>query len=183
MRKVFVSLLVLGLFLMLPLRAFATTSLEISSTPDSEKANDDGTVTKTYSIYMVTTANEEVQNAKITFQGGAAVKNITCADGGNFQMENQEGSTTNSAVCTFSVPNGGKESGAKFQIGTLSIKVNKDAPDEDCTINYTFNGVEGYVKSNPTTGASVPYLVIGGAIILAAGVYFVTSRRTKLYKI
>ena len=34
MRKVFVSLLVLGLFLMLPLRAFATTSLEISSTPD-----------------------------------------------------------------------------------------------------------------------------------------------------
>ena len=184
MRKVFTSLLVLGLFLMLPMSAFATTKIEIpDSTPEKETANSDGTVTKEYPIYMVTTAGEEVTSATISFQGGSAVKNITCDGAGQFTLEDQSGSTTNSTKCTFTVPSGGKASGEKITVGRLAVKVDKTASDEDCKIEYTFNDVKGYVKTNPETGASVPYIVIGSAIILAAGVYFVTSRRTKLYKI
>ena len=59
--------------------------------------------------------------------------------------------------------------------------VNKDAKDEDCTINYGLDEVTG--KINPNTGSNLPYALIGGGALLAAGIYVLTRKKTKLYKI
>lgn len=181
MKKVLVSFLVLiGLFLLTPV-AFASEKAVISTTPDSEVTNSDGTVTKTYSVYIETTAGEKLDTAELGFQYGTAITTFTCA-GANDYSVTQEATGQNSATCKWALPEGSEgKSGERILLGTIKAVVNKDAKDEDCTIQYAFKGATG--KVNPETGVAVPYVIIGSGVLLAAGLFIVTRRRTKLYKI
>ena len=183
MKKALVSLLVLGFAALVPLGVFAKTSPFISNTPDKETNNGDGTITRVYSIFINTTENEELEDATIGFQYGSAVTKLTCAGAGDFDLDSQSTTGASSVSCTFAAEDEAV-SGEKILVGQVTVVVNEDADDEDCSIDYVFDGATGTInKENPKTGASVPYVFIAGGILVAAGAFLVTRRNTKLYKI
>lgn len=182
MKKAMLYLLVLGLMLVAPFSVNATTSASISNTPiSSEKSEDGTTVLKTYEVYITTTENESLNDAEFGFKYGSAITEFKCDGAGEFALDNQTTTGESSVTCKFVVPNEGSASGEKILVGKVVVRANMNAADEDCTIEYVYNGATG--KINPPTGVNIPYAVITGGIILAAGVYFVTKKRTKLYKI
>ncbi|MBE6148004.1 MAG: hypothetical protein E7167_00625 [Firmicutes bacterium] len=182
MKKAMLYLLVLGLLLVAPFSVNATTSASISNTPVESKKSEDGTtVQKTYEVYITTTENESLDTVDFGFKYGVAITNFECADAGEFVVEDQTATAENALTCKFSVPNEGSASGQKILVGKVVVTAKMDAPDADCTIEYVYEGATG--KINPPTGVNVPYTIIAGGIVIAAGVYFVTKRRTKLYKI
>ena len=182
MKKAMLYLLVLGMMLVAPFSVDATTSASISNTPvSSEKSEDGTTVKKTYEVYVTTTEKESLDSVEFGFKYGVAITDFVCADAGEFVSEEQTTTGQNTVTCKFTVPNDGSASGEKILVGKVVVTAKMDAPDADCTIEYAYNGATG--KINPETGVSVPYAVIAGGIVLATGVYFVTKKRTKLYKI
>ena len=82
-------------------------------------------------------------------------------------------------TCQFD-KNGSTATGDNFQVGSLVVNVPVDST-EDCTIEVINGGSQG--TSNPETGASLPMIIIASGLVIGAGVYFVTKKRTKLYKI
>lgn len=182
MKKAMLYLLVLGMILAAPLNAWATTSASISNTPvNSVKSEDGKTVQKTYEVYITTTENESLNDAEFGFKYGTAITEFKCDGAGEFALDNQTATGENAVTCKFAVPSDGSASGDKILVGKVIVTAKMDAPDEECKIEYVYNGATG--KINPETGVNVPYTIIAGGIILAAGVYFVTKKRTKLYKI
>ena len=181
MKKGFAYLIVLGVLFFLPLAVNAATSASINDKPDSETTNSDGTITKYYSIYISTTNNEELSSADFGFRYGTAITNFVCEGAGDFELGNQETTGSNQVTCNFTVPSEGTSGGAKILVGKLAVTVNKDSKDEDCTIEYSYDGSTG--KINPQTGSFIPYATIAGGIVIAAGIYFVTKKRTKFSRI
>ncbi|MBE6155391.1 MAG: hypothetical protein E7164_01380 [Firmicutes bacterium] len=182
MKKAMLYLMVLGMFLVAPFSVSATTSASISNTPvSSEKSEDGKTVKKTYEVYIATTENESLEDVDFGFKYGSAITEFKCDGAGSFALENQESTGANTVSCKFAVPNDGEASGEKILVGKVVVTAKVDAADEDCTIEYVYEGATG--KINPATGVNIPYAVIAGGIVLAAGVYFVTKKKTKLYQI
>jgi len=182
MKKVMLYLLVFGFILGVPFNVDASTEAVISNTPaSSEKSEDGKTVVNTYEIYIKTTENESLSEVEFEFEYGAAITKFECADGGNFKVFSQDITGENAVNCTFAVPNDGDASGEKILVGKVVVNAKADAPDEDCQINYSYDGATG--KINPPTGVNIPYAIIAGGLVLAAGVYFVTKKKTALYKI
>ena len=76
---------------------------------------------------------------------------------------------------------------AEFTLATLTFKKINSA--EKCYVKFTCNDVEKTVApktktvKNPKTGNVLPYAVIAVGVVLAAGVYYVTRKNTKLYRI
>ena len=182
MKRAMLYLLVLGLLLMAPFNVNATTAASISNTPVDSKNSEDGkSVIKTYDVYITTTENEELETAEFGFEYGSAITKFECADAGEFVVEDQEITAENKLTCKFSVPNDGSASGEKILVGKVKVTAKMNAADEDCQIIYSYNGAKG--KINPPTGVNVPYTIIVGGIAIAAGLYFVTKKKTKLYQI
>lgn len=75
-------------------------------------------------------------------------------------------------------------SDSEFTVATLRFKETGGKP---CDVVFECNGKKTVIENketvNPTTGSSLPYVVIVGGITVAAGVYYFTRRNTKLYKI
>lgn len=190
MKRVVLSLLMIGLLVFMPLSVSAADAwkINIPNTASSDVKSPDGTYfTKTYPVNLVFEANDSgsvVKDAKVTFTvSKKAARRFTCEGAGTFVKDQQN--TPNDEnyviVCNFTSETG---TSTDAQIGSLVLEVNADARDEDCTITYEFNGSTGtFNKNNPSTGASIPYGIIAGGLVLAAGAYFVTSKKTKLYNI
>ena len=182
MKKAMLYLLVLGLLIIAPFSVSATTSASISNTPvKNEKTADGEKVVKTYEVYITTTDNESLEDVEFGFKYGSAITDFKCDGAGKFALDNQTTTGERAVTCKFAVPNEGSDSGEKILVGKVVVTADMDASDADCTVEYVYNGATG--KINPETGVNVPYTIIAGGIILAAGVYFVTKKRTKLYKI
>ena len=181
MKKVLVFLLVLGIGVILPLSVYASVRINIDNTPDTTSDNGDETVTRVYSIYeTISGEDEEINNTTVQFTYGSAVTSFVCQSAGEFELTGQ---TVENGItkCTFTIPNGETTSGSNVVVGKISVTVNKNASDEDCTINYGLDSVTG--KINPDTGSHLPYVLVGGGAVLAVGIYFATRRKSKLYKI
>ena len=78
-------------------------------------------------------------------------------------------------------------SDASFEVATLKFKKVNTA--EECSVLFTCdNGTSKTVTpsetvNNPKTGNALPYAVIAVGAMMAVGVYYVTRRNAKLYKI
>ena len=175
MKKKVAFLLAFALLLVMPFAVSADLTLKIKN-GDTKEAGDK--VRKDYKVMVVTTEEEAVGEVEVKFTYGSAITAFSCGDAGEFVAEesNKEG---NSVTCTFSAATEVK--GQEIEVGSVVLEANKNAKDEDCTIEYTFNGAKG--KINPNTGAEVPYAYIVGGLVLAAGVYFVTKKKSALHRI
>lgn len=185
MKKKFLSLVVLALVLFMPVMAFAEMKIvpEIPNTPTNSIDKGDN-VEKTYPIYLNITENSDNQVVTETifkFTFGSAIVSASCAGANGFEGSFED--TGNSTgTCKFTSTTGSSDK--KIQVGTITVVANKNAADEDCKIDYYAEDVTGtFNKQNPTTGASVPVGIIAGGFALAAGAYFVTSKKNRLYKI
>lgn len=84
---------------------------------------------------------------------------------------------------TFSLVSTSQLSGTKIELGTLTISYPSNV---DCTVNVTVNGTTDSVTTGTgtvTTGSSLPYIVLASGVVIAFGIYYVTKKQTKLYKI
>lgn len=185
MKKFFSFLLVLGVFC-LPLMVNAyEEKISVSNSPiNTETTN--GVDKKTYSISVSLTNNTEnhvVTQKIVKFRLGKAITSATCEDFGEFvATTTNEGKDSDGKMlltCQFD-KNGSTATGDNFQVGSLVVNVPVDST-EDCTIEVINGGSQG--TSNPETGASLPMIIIASGLVIGAGVYFVTKKRTKLYKI
>lgn len=186
MKKVMVSLLVLGLMLITPLSVLAEVKVvpSIPNDPSSESENDSGLV-KVFPIYVELTGDEGEtftdNSFKFEFEFGPAIQNFACDDYGDYTAT-AEGDVGSGATCTFASE--AEATIGKVQVGTISVLVDKNASDSDCTIKYMLGEASAtFNKPNPNTGATIPYEIILGGLALAAGAYVVASKKTKLYKI
>lgn len=184
MKKAMFYLLVLGFLFLVPLAVYAATlTPSIPNNVVNEVKNSDGTISKTYNIYVAisnNTDNTTIKDAEFEFTTGTAVESFQCGDANTF-VATTTSTGANSGKCTFAIPNDGSVGAANNLVGTITVKVKANAKDEDCVINYSYNGSSGSV--NPQTGVSLPYAVIAGGLLIATGVYFVTKKRTKLFRI
>lgn len=185
MKKKFLSLVVLALILFMPVMALADMKI-VPEIPNTAIATDDkgDNVEKTYPIYLNVTENTDNKSVTTTtfkFTFGSAIVDARCAGANGF--EGSFSSTGEHAgTCTFTSAAG--STGDKIQVGTITVVAKKNAADEDCKIDYMAEDVKGtFNKANPTTGASIPVGIIAGGFALAAGAYFVTSKKNRLYKI
>ncbi len=185
MKKFFSYLLVLGVFC-LPLIVNAVT--EKVSVPDdyTTKQLDNGDQQRTYKIRVTlenNTENNKVTKKTVKFKLGKAITEATCGDYGEFVAtttnngKNSDGETT--ITCVFD-KNGSSDTGNDFQVGTLTVTIPKDST-EDCSIAVINGGSQG--TTNPDTGASLPIVIIAVGLVLGVGVYSVSKKKTKLYKI
>lgn len=182
MKKVMLYLLVIAFVLGVPFNVNAATEAMISNEPASSKKSEDGkSVVNTYEIYIKTTNNETLTEVEFDFDYKSAITKFDCADGGEFKVSSQDVTGENAVTCKFAVPNEGEAKGEKILVGKVVVTAKADAPDEDCQINYSYEGARG--KINPPTGVNIPYAFIAGGLVLAAGVYFVTKKKTALFKI
>ena len=180
MKKAMLFLAVLGAMIICPFGVDAKLKLEIGKDPVSAKDTEDKkAVIKTYDIYVVTDANEKVEKAEVKFEYGKAITELKCKDASDY-VASQNGE--NPVKCAFELPSEKEpKQGEKIKVGQIEITAKKDAKDADCTINYTFEGASG--KMNPNTGISIPYAFIIGGVVLAAGVYYATNKKSKLVRL
>ena len=196
MKKVLLYLVTLCM-LVVPFTVFAAnevkTKIVIGNTPDSESEKDSktGYVTRVYTISLGAELTEEnaetaITEAALTFDWDSAVKEVKCLDNGEFKATQTE------KKCTFAYTNADatkQAAGQKITKENNPIKVGKiavlvDPKDENCEIRYIYNGAKGTItKTNPPTGSFAPYAFIAGGLVLAAGIYFVTKKNTKIQKI
>ena len=180
MKKVMIYLLGLAFLLGMPFAVEAKTAAEISNTPVSTVDSEDGkSVIKTYDIYITTTEGEELSEVSLGFEYGKAVTKFDCVDGGKFKAGDENITAENKLSCKFTADPA--EKGEKVLVGKVVVTATKNAPDEDCKIAYIYEGAQG--KINPQTGIEIPYLIIAGGLVLAAGVYVATRKKTALFKI
>ncbi len=79
------------------------------------------------------------------------------------------------------------ETASEFTIGSLEF-ISKGTAGQNCSVVFTCLQVPKTVEltkttENPKTGNFMPYAVIAVGVALAGGVYYVTRKNTKLYKI
>lgn len=177
MKKFFALLLVLGVLLVHPLDAFAASSVSL---PKKVTGTDNGDGTFTY-VYPITISNiEESENfdfkeISIEFSHGTAITKFTCEAASEFTVTQ---SGTSPIDCVFSAKED-SVSGKSFKVGQVVVVATKDAPEEQCKIEYRYKGATGIV----TTGISFPYVVVIGGIAIATGLFLAAKKKTKLQRI
>lgn len=180
MKKVMLYLLALGTLVMCPFTVSAKTALEIGDAVSSKESEDKKSVEKTYEVYVKTTEGEGLTKVTVKFDYGKAITKFNCADADPFVADQKtEG---NVVTCEYALPSETEaQKGDKILVGKVVLTADKNASDEDCHVNYTYEGATG--KINPNTGISVPYAFILGGVVLAASVYFATSKKSKLVRL
>ena len=186
MKKFFSYLLVLGAFC-LPLIVNAVVEKVDVPADYTTKTLDNGDQQRTYKVRVIlenNTENHKVTKKTVKFVLGKAITEATCGDYGEFVAtttnngKSSDGKTT--ITCVFD-KNGSEDTGNDFQVGTLTITIPKDSKSEDCSIAVANGGSQG--TTNPNTGASLPIVIIAVGLVLGVGVYSVSKKKTKLYKI
>lgn len=174
MKKVTFYLAIIGVMLLLPFTVLAAEVLHPAVSEDYTitESSDNTVEIRTYKV----TIDGNTDSFSMKFTMGPAITEYNCGDYGSFvatSTKNSDGTLT----CTFD-KNGSDTISGVNQVGTLTVTVKKNSPDADCTISY-----EGGKVGNPKTGVSLPYAIIAVGLVAAAGVYVVTNKKTKLYKI
>lgn len=179
--KKFLSVLlvgVLGLIVYLP--NVSATKVELTGCNDNCKVNEDSTCTKTCDIII-----SENNSALSQFDASVALSpeeaklgTITAAEG----WENV--SSGNNLSFISSAAEG--VSDASFKIASFTVIVPMDV--QDCKITLQPNGFETVektvtVEQQPSTGATLPLIILGCGFAVALGAYYFTRKNTKMYKI
>ncbi len=179
MKKYFGIVLALAtVMVILPLKVFAASpSLTFTN------CTMDGDV-RTCTGVLTVDAGSEVPSVTVTFTevGKADILSVLAASGVEIVSQNEDTHTY-----TFSFTQAGE-----FDLLTISYNTAGDANDE-CKITYTLDGgstttIPGDSSTDTTTenkqtGSTLPYIAIGGILLVAIGAYVATKNKSKMYKI
>ena len=180
MKKLFALLLVLGVLLAIPAGVSADIAFGLSREPNKKEKTSETTMNYIYNLEVSRDATDDIETISLKFRaGGSAVKSFTCVANDKYTVS--QSTDDDLTICAFTAKDPDAEVGTQVSLGQLVAKIDLDADDDDCTIWYQLGDVEGKVTVN--TGASVPYIIITGGIVLGAAVYFATKKKSKLQRI
>lgn len=174
--KKFLGFIALAVLVILPIKASAATR-SISFVDNGDFDADTG-------YFTVTVKGTQSGGSSITdpIQSTMTLTNVEYVDGeevvnGSWNVY-REGTTL---TFTPSVA----VSDSSFTIVTLKFK--KIDANAECGVLFQCNDVTKKITpgkvTNPKTGSALPYAVIMSGIVIACGVYYVTRKNAKLYKI
>ncbi len=143
------------------------------------KSGGDGVITCTL-VYQITGDNLSEATVTLTEKGGAKIQSVLSAAGSDWSVVdhttangvwtvklNSPGSTGTGNLFTFSyVPSGTDDCGVEVSTESKTVTTTPDAPTE-----------------NKQTGATLPYIALGGIVVLATAAYLATRNKSKMYKI
>lgn len=205
-----IGLIVLAMMIILPMRVHAALDFSGFRCDDKVTASD-GSVTKTCYIVGKATNGSSISNftAQLTLQN-MSIKSITASSpwtnestGTNLKFTSSTNvSSDNFTIATivFNVDNTAEKCAVQFipcydENGTFGCGNTVDVTESYvCKVvngkYYGKNGTEvtkevyeAECMNNPQTGSFVPYVVIIAGIALAVGVFTISRKNTKLYKI
>ena len=183
MKKKFFSLLAI-MALVVPFGAHAMNVRDSFTTKDCKSNTENGFTTYTCPLYVEKYENAEENKIQIDFSDyGSAVTKVECStnETDGFVYVDNEG-TEGNAKCVFK--NDAEVTKTTILVGNLVYTVEDAKVDSDhknCGLSYSLGAASG--KINPNTGVELPYGYIAGALALACGVVFVTTKKTKLFRI
>lgn len=150
---------------------------KLTVTPESSEG---GPGTKTIT-FAPDDATAEISSISVQFKNGKRIEDFKCVGNADWTATQQD-TASGEIICTFKA-NGAKKKGSSLTLGTITFNntVTADDTDADCLITATFKGAYGEI--NPDTGASLPYIVLIGGLLLAGVVYSNANKKTKLHKI
>ncbi len=181
--KKYLSILVLGIALFLPLSASAVTK-KVEWHCDNKTCVDTSadTCQRTCTLGLSADAslNEFAFNSTLKLSEGAKVVSVTPANSWKVSDEWKNG--TNSVALNFtSTP---ASTGTKIDIATVVVEINKNAT---CSLTLEANGDNKTVtiekEDTVNTGATLPMIVIACGALVAGAVYIISKKNTKMYKI
>lgn len=174
--KKYLSILVIGIALILPMSVGAAT-VKTDFTCD-KKCTDNGDTCQTTCKLALTGDSVAVTSfsANLNLSPGLTIDSIKPA----------EGFTNMGTGNTLQLMAATSTSGTRVELATIVINVPKDA--KDCKIELQPTGyanvtVDVKPEENPKTGATIPLAIIACGAVAACGVYVVSKKNTKLYKI
>ena len=187
MKKTIISVMVV-LVLLCPIIVFGLTNkLDISNTASSKEDLGDNKMKQYNDVYFYTTDVQEGEDTSVTslqftiVSTGPAVEAVECVSGDGFTANTQK-NDDNTVTCVYTATASEGVKGEKIAVGKVAITADKNSPDKDCTVEYKLDSVDGK-KVPPETGASLPYVIVGAGIVIAAGAYVVTRRKSKLFNV
>lgn len=173
--KKYLSILVLGIALLLPLSASAATNKVEFTCGDCV---DNGDVCQKTCKVAITGDSITLNSftANLTLSEGLTLDKVTPADG---WLDLSTGSSLNFTATT-------SVTGTNINLATVVVNVPKDA--ENCTIQLQPTGFENVtvdvtVDQIVSTGATLPIAIIACGMVAAFVVYAVSKKNTKMYKI
>ncbi len=188
--KKFFSILVIGMAMVLmPMVASAAIKLEVKRSGNCIDNGGD-TCKWTYSLKLV--GDSEQNYASIPIKIAYATKE------GKQNAVVQIDFNAPTGMTADAIPNGngydviytptsGSVTGKTIDLGTFVATVKKGA-EYDCTLNVGFGDIKVDVEIEtettiPSTGASLPVIIIAGGVSVAVVAYVISKKNTKLYKI
>ncbi len=122
-----------------------------------------------------------------TVKEGRLVKSVSVLENGeNFNLEITGDLADNTAKLSINEPTyslTGSEHMATIQ---WTYQDDVDKTQEDCSVVINWEGASITVypeEENPQTGIELPYILLGVAAVAGIGVYMVSRKNTKLFKI
>ncbi len=192
--KKFFSILVVGMMvgLLFPMMVGAAGKPKISVKVDRNavcKDIDEETCEWTYSLKVVSDQEITFESIpiRITYAPKDGKKNGAVSITPNAPAESWLSTPSqeeNGYLITY-YPASGSVTGKEFDLGTLTVKTQK-GEEYDCTLNIGFGSVDidvEIIEENPKTGVTLPITIIALGIVTAVGIYVISKKNTKLYKI
>ncbi len=178
--KKYLGLLLMALVVLIPLNVKAA-GLAIRD-PQSNgdcKSTGDGVITCTL-VYQINEGNVDEATVTLTEKGGAKIQSVTSAAGSDWTVSdhtssngvwtvklNSIGVTGSGNLFTFTyVPSGSDDCGVEVATEGKVVPVTPDTPTD-----------------NKQTGTTLPYIALGGIVVLATAAYLATRNKSKMYKI
>lgn len=173
--KKYLSILVIGIALILPMSVGAAT-MKVDFDCD-KKCTDSGSTCQTTCRLGLSGDSVAITSfsANLNLSPGLTIESITPASG----FTNMGTGTSLQLMSATST------TGTRVDLATIVINVPKDA--QDCKIVLEPTGYENVTVDvkveNPKTGATIPLAIIACGAVAACAVYVVSKKNTKLYKI
>lgn len=169
------KLILVGLFAMvlIPLKVLGAETYSIECSPNSVAPGQE----KTCIVYANNASNLTQFNATVTPLGYDNITAIDTAEG----WTGTKNISTGEIALTASTP----IAGAKVAIVSISFKIDENWQEGDpCGINVQIGNTNipwTPTPPNPPTGSFVPYIILSGGLILAIGLYYVATKRKKIF--
>ncbi len=179
--KKFLGFVVMSLVAVLPFTVSAAS--EITYTCGEVDSEGNRTCTVGYIIDQNTP--QDSVSVTLTEQGGADITAVNSISNSEFAI-----STQNETNGVWSVVLASPDTVyGEFSLFTFTYKV---SGEEDCKItiaigndnkDVTTSTTPDTPSENPQTGSSLPYIALGGVLLVAGVAYFATKNKSKMYKI
>lgn len=183
--KKYLSILVLGLAVMLPISANAASTKKVDWSCDNKTCNDTGTDTcqRTCTLGLSGDLKQEL-DFSATLELSDGVKKIVSITTSNGWESKNDAWKNGGKSIPLSFINPAGVTGSKSEIATIVVEVDKNAT---CNLKLIANGSTQTVtvkkEETVNTGATLPMVIIASLALISGAVYVISKKNTKMYKI